>query len=156
MQARRALYKRSIYRFRTNGKLSISGVPRRSYTCCTRCDDVHLPRLYRELSAYCSRPIAIAEPRTNVYLGTYLPHCLQRCVPIVPRTYTIRRINNAAHAYALNLHVSLLYRCDRSLAPTKKQFLNAHCRPPRFTSIALLCSYQREFIPIEWTYRVAK
>lgn len=101
------------------------GVPIRAAHVATMC----IYHVCTGSSAYCSRPIAIAEPRTNVYLGTYLPHCLQRCAPIVHCTYTTRRINNAAHAYALNLHVRFYIDATVRWHRRKKQFLNARCRP---------------------------
>lgn len=71
--------RRPIYRFRADGKLSISGVPRRSCTCRTRRDDVHLPRSW-------TLPIVVgqslyrgSDPRVQTCIRALTSLCAQGC-----------------------------------------------------------------------------
>lgn len=96
--------RRSIYRFHANGKLSISGVPRRSCTCRTRCDDVHLPRSWPIVAG--QSLYRGSDPRSYKRASGHLLTCAHRDVHVIvryTRTHARARIRTKP---AHNLSVS--------------------------------------------------
>lgn len=92
--------RRPIYRFYANGKLSISGVPRRFCTCCTRLRRCAFTTTFED-PVYCkpaNRCCGAAWKRVSGHLLTSLP---VRAAAL----YAEQLIDNVAHAYALNFRV---------------------------------------------------